>query len=92
MKTVWRPGREVPRTGVNQSQIPFWDALLTQLDFRPAAPSSGFGDSDAVTARLNMGLVDRFFLPTVLSRKPERPDEHCPVHALYTVDAARFME
>lgn len=66
--------------------------LIQLLDFRPAAPSSEFDDSDKVTARLNMGLVNRFFFPIVLSRKPEIPDEHCPVHALYTVDAAIFME
>lgn len=55
------------------------------MDFTPAVPS-GFGDSNEVRARLSMGLVDRFFFPTILSRKTEIPDEHCLAHALYTVD------
>lgn len=55
------------------------------MDFTPAAPSE-FGDCDEVRARLSMGLVDRFFFPTILSRDPEIPDEHCLGHALYTGD------
>lgn len=62
------------------------------MDFRPAEPSSGFGDRDKVRAWLSMGLVDRFFFLTILSKKPEISHEHCLVHALYTVNAAIFME